>query len=93
MSRVERVPTDIQVPDGTYTGRWAGNQVAHEVEGEAIVWEADVSLAGSCPVRFAVRDGRLDNRSIEQVGISDGKHLLDGIGSPASNTRQPEDES
>lgn len=91
MSRVERAPTSIVVPDGQYLGRWAGDQVAHEVGGEAIVWEADVSLAESCPVRFDIQDGKLVSRSIEQIGICDGKHLLNGISSPTSNTNQGEE--
>lgn len=78
---VERLPATVEVPDGTYIGRWCGDQVAHQHDGQAIVWETEIGVRGSCPVRFVVQDGKLVGRSIEQIGVCDGQPLLHGIDS------------
>lgn len=79
MSRVKRVPTSVVVPDGTYIGRWCGDQVAHQYDGQAIIWETEIGVRGSCPVRFVVQDCKIVERSIEQIGVCDGQPLLYGM--------------
>ena len=80
-NRIERVPTNVVVQDGAYVGRWCGGQVAHEYEGQAIVWDTEIAVRGSCEVRFVVQDGKIIEGSIEQIAACDGQPLLYGIGS------------
>ena len=77
--RVERVPTDVIVPNGSYTGRQSGYQVAHCVDGKMIIWVTDPGIRGSCPVQFRVCGGKIVHSSIEQIGYCDGQPLLHGI--------------
>ena len=70
----------FDIPDGKYTGRQSGFDVAATVNGKAVIWETDVAAKGNCAVEFRIAGGKLVHSSIVEVSDYDDLPLLYGIG-------------
>lgn len=69
MDSTIRYRMPVNVPDGTYDGKWGGYRLVWQVDGNEVDIQTKIGVRGiNIPVRFSVIDGKVDQDSIKVIG-------------------------